>query len=148
MAPLQASEASSVQFIVSRRAWPPWGRQKSAETGKRSEPSQRRRPRWEGALGADLRAKCRRGGWTRCRRGRAGGWGPSPNWPPSSIPSHPPARPGPARPSSSPSGFEMKTLGLIIAEWQQRQCLEPQPEGGWGPSSSRAGLVQVSELLK
>lgn len=49
--------------------------------------------------------------------GGQAGWGPNPNRPPSSVPSHPPARPSPARPSSSPSGFEMRTLGLIIAEW-------------------------------
>lgn len=39
---------------------------------KCSKPSQRRWPRWEAELSADLRAKCRRGSWTHCRRGRAG----------------------------------------------------------------------------
>lgn len=63
----------------------------------------------------------------------------------SSFPSRPPTQPGPARPSSSPSGFETRTLGLIIAEWQQRQWLELQSVEGWGPPLFCAGLEQVSE---
>lgn len=100
---------------------------------KHSGSSQRRRPQWEGSALCKPQAKCRRGGWTRCRRGRAGGWGPNPNpaSPPCSQPLASQAQPCPPF-SHSPSGFEMRTLGLRIAEWQQRHCLEQGSEGGWG----------------
>lgn len=85
--------------------------------------------------------------WTRCRRGRAGKVGPNPNGPSSS--SQPSAcQAWPCCPSSSLSGFKMRILGLIIAEWQQGQCLRLQPVAGLGSPIVSCWPATVFRTLK
>lgn len=152
MAPLpvlkvRSSEGAQCRIQFPRRPGLSGAGRKVLRLQKVSESSQRRRPQWEGVLCTNLRAKCRRGGLNQlqAREGRQGG-AQTQTQPPSRVPSLPPARPCPARPSHSPSGFEMRTPDLIIAKWQRRQCLEPLPVGAWGPPWSHVGLQQGSEL--
>lgn len=108
------SQALEARHIDSKPLCRPfWGRQESAKT---AEPSQRRQPWWEGGFSTNLRAKCRRGCWTSCRQGGA----QTHIQPPSRVPSHSLASGGPACSAYPPSGFAMRTLGLIIAKWQTK----------------------------